>query len=97
MKQIVVFPRGQLSDKDRKSLARSGVVVVEADDPSRVVTLLPTMPLPVDEILLAALDALTAGHSGEAKFVKALAEALRRRLTQRPATSPAESDSTPTT
>jgi hypothetical protein len=40
MKQVVVFPRGQLSESDRKRLVRAGVVVVEADDPSKVVTVL---------------------------------------------------------
>jgi hypothetical protein len=35
-KQIIVFPRGQLSANDRRNLLANGVLPVEAGDPSKV-------------------------------------------------------------
>jgi hypothetical protein len=83
MKQVVVFPRGQLSERDRKRLSRSGVVIVEADDPSKVVSLLPTPPLPADEMMALALEHLAASGSSSNvhAFVKNLGQAIKRRLT----------------
>jgi len=58
-KQVIVFPRGQLNDRDRKALGRAGVVVVEADDPQKVVSVLPGAPMVGgDDLLRAALGAL---------------------------------------
>lgn len=59
-KQIVVFPRGQCSDRDRKAMQRAGIIVVEADDPSKVVTVLPLVSgIAPDDILGAAMNALS--------------------------------------
>lgn len=33
---VVVFPRGQLSSKDKERLTKHGIVAVEADDPAAV-------------------------------------------------------------
>ena len=83
MKQIVVFPRGQLSDKDRKALSRAGVLIVEADDPSKVVSVLPSVGVAGDEMLAMALEAMQAVNFSEPifkGFVVKLAQAVRRRV-----------------
>lgn len=85
-KQVVVFPRGQLSDKDRRALGKAGVCVVEADDPSKVVMVLPLAPvLSGDDVLRSAIGALAGGSGGygtleEARtnFVKGLVEFAAR-------------------
>ena len=41
MSQVIVFPRGQLSPEDKASMREMGIAVVEADDPSKVVTVIP--------------------------------------------------------
>lgn len=80
MKQIVIFPRGQTSDKDRRMLARAGVLLVEADDPSKVVTVLPVVPLIAqDDILRVALQALANSDSATCtKFVRVLASLVEK-------------------
>lgn len=60
---IMVFPRGQLTPKDKERLTKNGVIAVEADDPKAVVQLRCVSPLIVsgltgDGIVYAALDAL---------------------------------------
>lgn len=75
MKQVVVFPRGQLSAQDRRALARSGVCVVEADDPSKVVMVLPIASvISANDIVTAALHALSQPVNQNEHFVKKLAE-----------------------
>lgn len=59
MKQVIVFPRGQLNSKDRERLSKAGLLAVEADDPSKVVTVIPgANKITGDDLLVAALDAL---------------------------------------
>jgi hypothetical protein len=86
VKQIVVFPRGQLGEKDRRALQRAGVCVVEADDPSKVVTVLPGTPLiSGDDILRAAITALCSddGSTGmRSRFVKAIGQMMQERAAQ---------------
>ncbi|MBH1745242.1 hypothetical protein I5V28_05290 [Stenotrophomonas maltophilia] len=75
MSQIIVFPRGQLTAGDRKRMAEAGIVAVEADDPSSVVTVVPGAPLASsDDLAIAALSAIaTCGWDEVAgRFVKAL-------------------------
>jgi hypothetical protein len=84
MKQIVVYPRGQLSDKDRRALARAGVAVVEADDPSKVVMVLPMASVQPNEMLAIALESMQAsGTYADASFkafVAKFAKAVRDKL-----------------
>jgi hypothetical protein len=82
LNEVIVFPRGQLSAKDRRLLAKVGVPVVEADDPSKVVMLLPTAAVPADEILAVALEALAgeATGAGHRAFVVNFAKAVRKRV-----------------
>lgn len=86
MKQVIVFPRGQLTEKDKRAIARAGCVVVEADDPSKVVAAIPTVPLvSSDELLTALLKAASecsyATNIGE-KLLKNLSEVAKRKAQQ---------------
>lgn len=62
---IVVFPRGQLTAEDKAAMQASGVIAVEADDPSAVQQLQLRAPLIAtgvdgDAIVRAALMALAS-------------------------------------
>jgi hypothetical protein len=58
-KQLVVFPRGQLTPQDKERLTKNGFMAVEADDPTKVVVAVPGVPLAsADDMLMAALSAL---------------------------------------
>lgn len=87
MSQIIVFPRGQLTAGDRKRMAEAGIVAVEADDPSSVVTVVPGAPLASsDDLAMAALSAIaTCGWADvSAKFVKVLHGRLAARGSEDP-------------
>ena len=56
--QVLIFPRGQLTDADRARMEEIGVVAVEADDPANVVTVLPTTAVSGDDLFLSALTAV---------------------------------------
>lgn len=60
---IVVFPRGQLTAKDKERLTKAGVIAVEADSPHEVCQLQITVPMVStkisgDAIVMSALRAL---------------------------------------
>jgi hypothetical protein len=61
-KMVVVYPRGQLSNADRRQLEKHGIIALEADDPSKVVTVLPiapcSSPVQADDMTMAALHAV---------------------------------------
>ena len=79
MKNLVIFPRGQLAPKDRERMTKAGFLVVEADDPSRVIQLAPTPHMvSAEDFMMSALHAVHHGHEG-VKFV----DELYRRLKQR--------------
>lgn len=85
--QVIVFPRGQLSAKDKERLTKIGIVAVEADDPSKVVTFIPGVPLVDSNSMLAlAIHAIKA-HSNNYSttpsdtFIKLLSDALKARGT----------------
>jgi len=82
MNQIIAFPRGQLSDDDRARMEAVGIVVVEADDPSRVVTIIPGAPVATpDDLAMAALAAIAKCpiDSTAALFTKTLHARLAAR------------------
>lgn len=81
MDQIVVFPRGQLTPKDKERLTRAGVTAIEADDPSKVVVIIPSASVrSSDDHLMAALFAIECSHDASAGiFVKELRRRLRLR------------------
>jgi len=79
VKQVIVFPRGQLTKADKAAISKAGCVAVEADDPSRVVTVLPmASPVSADDMMLSLLEAVAGnvsefgGKTAEARFVKGL-------------------------
>jgi len=76
-KQVIVFPRGSLDEKTSKKLSRAGYLAIEADDPSKVVCVLPIAPsaslLKADDLTLAALQSVRESPGGEANFGRALA------------------------
>lgn len=78
MKYVVVFPKGSLSARDRRALSEAEYVAVEADDPSKVVVMLPGLPkISADELLLCALTAMQSEFSDSIKG-KMVAELYRR-------------------
>lgn len=79
--QVIVFPRGQLAEADRERLWAKGVIVVEADDPSKVVTVLPSAPLQADELLVAAVSALNehGGMGAQVAFSERVGALLAKR------------------
>ena len=82
-KQIVIFPRGQLSAKDKERATKLGVFIMEADDPSKVVTIIPCAPISGDTLLACAVEAMsgTGSSSERQKF----GEAVMRQIAAREA------------
>lgn len=77
--QVIVFPRGQLSDVDRASLKDAGLCVVEADDPRAVVTHLPSSPpVTANAMLLCALQAMSNSSGSRADFTEYLTAAMAK-------------------
>lgn len=87
---VVVFPRSQLSPKDKERLTKHGIVAVEADDPNQVRMLsIETCGIASNDVLRASLFALASGDaetsSGlitgagrqKAEFVKQLSKAVQ--------------------
>lgn len=89
-RMIVVYPRGQLRAADRRTLEKAAVIAIEADDPAKVVTVLPMAPasLPVnsDDVSMALLYAVATGNEGQ-KFA---AELYRRAKLREAARDPKE-------
>lgn len=87
MSQIIVFPRGQLSPADRARMDEAGIVAVEADYPSSVVTVIPGVPLATpDDLAMSALAAIAGcGINGVGMdFVKRLHARLKVRQAKEP-------------
>lgn len=58
---VVVFPRGQLSSKDKERMTKHGILAIEADDPSQVRMLsIETCGLASNDVLRASLFALSS-------------------------------------
>lgn len=84
MKQVFVFPRGQLSASDKQEMAAVGIVAVEADDPRQVVQLLPASSLlNGDDLLLAALSGADYSDMSQKAFGAALIKRIRAREAER--------------
>jgi hypothetical protein len=81
MKQVIVFPRGQLSEKDKARLQKADIIAVEADDPSKVVCAVPGVPfITGNDIMCAALDALVNTPSYGSSTGRFAAELAKRAL-----------------
>jgi len=79
MKQIVIFPRGCLTELDRARLDAADIVAVECDDPSKVVYAIPAAETVCpSDMLMAALKAVKEGNEGN-RFISD----LYRRLIER--------------
>lgn len=79
MSQIIVFPRGQLTEIDRARMEEVGIVAVEADNPEAVVTTVPGVPLASsDDLVLAALHAVVRSQREETAML--FAKELHRRI-----------------
>lgn len=63
MKQLVIFPKGALSPKDKERMSREGFLAIEADDPSKVVMPLPSDGVSGDDMTLCALKAMSGPGS----------------------------------
>lgn len=75
-RQLVVFPRGQLPKEAAQLMYANGFLAVEADDPTKVVTVVPGGPLAsANDMFMAALLAVVGGQEGN-RF----AAELQRRL-----------------
>lgn len=67
---LVIFPRGQLTSKDKERLTKAGIIAVEADDPKAVCQLQLTEPMVNtkingDGLVRAAIGALAAVSSAD--------------------------------
>jgi len=76
---VMIFPRGELTPKDKERLTKAGVVAVEADNPSAVVELQPSAHLSTDlftgdMIVRAAIKSMVSINSMQPayEFVKAI-------------------------
>ena len=88
-KQVIIFPRGQLTRQDKERLTKAGIVSVEADNPGAVVQVIPGAAMVgADDFLMSALHALTNAPSSYSsdRFVK---ELHRRMLARETAATPA--------
>ena len=63
MTQILVTKHGILSKADKAKLRRSGVVTVEADDPSQVKLIQPNVELSAGDMAWAAMAAIVSNGS----------------------------------
>lgn len=82
MNQVIIFPRGQLSELDRARMDEVGIVAVEADNPDKVVITAPGAPLAgADDLMLSALHAVVnCGYStAPVKFADELYRRLKKR------------------
>ena len=81
-KQIVVFPRGQLTPKEKEHLTKNGFLAIECDDPKGVRVLSSeAWPIGSNAMLLAALEAM-CGSSGDqavrSRFTMNLLESIKK-------------------
>ncbi len=82
MSQVIIFPRGQLTELDRARMDEAGIVAVEADNPDQVVITAPGVPLAsANDLTLSALHAVVECGYGSA--ATEFAKELRKRLTMR--------------
>lgn len=83
-KELIVFPRGQLTDLDRARLDEAGFVAIEADQPALIQRVqrgaLNARRISGDALVMAALYALS-GDSSSSECRKFVVE-LHRRLKQ---------------
>jgi len=81
MKQVIIFPRGQLSEIDKARLLAQSIIAIEADDPSKVVSVLPSASIvSPDDLLMAALAGIKSAGGGNT-MVSELLNRLKAKAT----------------
>jgi hypothetical protein len=80
MAEIFMAETGQLKPMFRRALRDAGVVVVEVPDLTKCKLVQSTSPVPADDLLWAAVDALDriGGHQAARAFVTNVAGLMRR-------------------
>lgn len=71
MKQLVIFPKGSLSAKDKERMSKEGYLAIEADDPSKIILPMPTLTIQGDDLLIAALSAMGSDRMQATLRIKA--------------------------
>jgi hypothetical protein len=82
MSQVILFPRGQLTQTDQDRMQEVGIIAVEVDDPSKV-TAAPVSAslIPGDDLLYAAIVALNEHNYGKAKFCEMVMSLMKSKRT----------------
>lgn len=81
MKQIILFPKGELAAGDKAALLKADYIPLEVTDPSQVVMLFPNSErLTGDAVTVSALNAITGPNSGHERqrFASSMIAALLR-------------------
>lgn len=63
MNQVIIFPRGQLTELDRARLSEADIIGIEVDDPSKVIQYIPTGNISGDMITESAIYAIAHAHT----------------------------------
>lgn len=86
MKQIILFPKGSITPKDKERMSNEGYCAVECEDPSKAVVAIPAVGIAPDSMLLCALEAMsaTSAYPERAKFTDNLFRELKKREDQQP-------------
>lgn len=83
MTAVIIFPRGQLSDWDKDQALAAGILVMEADEPHKVVQMLPASTMVnTDDMLMSAIHAVRHGNEGQL-FVRQLHDRMIAREAER--------------
>jgi hypothetical protein len=76
MKQLVIFPKGSLTPKERERISKAGYLAIEADDPSKVVVAVPGCLVNETDLFRAALKTIANhqdfGNEVRSRFVQEL-------------------------
>lgn len=80
MSNVIVFPRGQLSELDKARLDAAGIVAVEADDPSKVVQIIPCASIVTpDDMIMSLLEGVKIFDTSSHTALKNLHARLKKR------------------
>ena len=80
MKPILVVKPGQISQEDKKTLAKEGVVVIEMENPNELRVINPIDSIAEgDDIFTCAIDALSRSSSAEGSFGTLLVKRIKEK------------------
>jgi hypothetical protein len=84
MKQLVIFPKGTLSAKDKERMSKDGYLAIETDDTSKVIMPMPSGALATaDDITMALAHGLSGSYTDSQRAI--FAAELFRRMREREA------------